>query len=144
MEITNSRGEIRKNELMSKHTSFAIGGPADILAYPVDRDDLATLLREIKQQGAHYFIIGGGTNLLVRDGGFRGVMISLKRMNAIRLESEYRSIGGSYAVVHAEQALLALPKQILFILPLYQIGEPMEFRLCWHTCWGNRTFFRIP
>jgi len=102
MEITNCKGEIRKNELMSKHTSFAIGGPADILASPVDRDDLVMLLKEIRQQGAPYYILGSGTNLLVKDGGFRGVMISLKRMHAIRIEREYRSIGGSYVAVQAE------------------------------------------
>jgi len=102
MEIVNCKGEIRKNEPLSKHTSFAIGGPVDILAYPVDRDDLALMLKEIKQQGGRYYVLGHGTNLLVRDGGFRGVMISLKRMNTIKLEREYRSIGGSYAAVHAE------------------------------------------
>jgi len=100
--IANIRGEIRKNELMSKHTSFAIGGPADMFAYPVDREDLKALLQKIKNQKQKYFIIGSGTNLLVRDGGFRGVVISLQRMRTIKMEREYRSIGGTFAVVYAE------------------------------------------
>ncbi len=108
MDIQNVKGEIRQNEPLSRHTSFGIGGPADILAYPADRDDLVLLLREIRKRGLKYFIIGGGTNLLVKDKGFRGVVICLKRMTAIRIVREYRSIGGAFAVVSAEAgALLA-------------------------------------
>jgi UDP-N-acetylmuramate dehydrogenase len=96
------RGEIQRAEPLSRHTSFAIGGPADIMAYPADRDDVITLLQEINRKRLPYFILGGGTNVLVRDGGFRGVVINLKRMQQIAIEREYRSIGGLFAVVHAE------------------------------------------
>ncbi len=102
MEINNLRGEIKLNEPLSRHTSFAIGGPADILVYPADRDDLITALKDIKRQGINYFILGSGTNLLVRDGGFRGAAISLQRMNTIKIEREYRSIGGSFVAVRVE------------------------------------------
>jgi UDP-N-acetylmuramate dehydrogenase len=102
MEIVNFRGEIKLNEPMSRHTSFGIGGPADVFACPLDRDDLISLLQQIKTQQLPYFIIGGGTNLLVRDGGFRGVAISLRLMNAITIEQKYRSIGGSFITVAAE------------------------------------------
>jgi UDP-N-acetylmuramate dehydrogenase len=102
MEITNFRGELQRNEPLSRHTSFAIGGPAELLAYPADRADLTTLLAEIGKQGAPFFILGGGTNILVRDGGFRGVVISLRRLAAIVVDREYRSVGGSYAVLSAE------------------------------------------
>ncbi len=102
MEIADFRGEIAEREPMSRHTSFRIGGPANVLAYPADKDDLITLLREVKKNGLRFFILGGGTNLLVRDGGFRGVVISLRRMSAIRIEREYRAAGGSFAEVYAE------------------------------------------
>jgi UDP-N-acetylmuramate dehydrogenase len=108
MDIQNLKGEIRQNESLSLHTSFGIGGPADILAYPADRDDLILLLREIRKRGLKYFIMGSGTNLLVKDKGFRGAVICLKRMTAIKILREYRSIGGAFAVVSAEAgALLA-------------------------------------
>jgi len=108
MEIANIKGEVRQNEPLSRHTSFGIGGPADFLAYPADRDDLMALLSSIIKQGANYIVIGGGTNLLVRDGGFRGVVICLQRLNTIRIEREYRSVGGSFSVVYIEAgALLA-------------------------------------
>ncbi|OGW38719.1 MAG: UDP-N-acetylenolpyruvoylglucosamine reductase [Nitrospirae bacterium GWD2_57_9] len=102
METLNSKGELRRNEPLSGHTSFRIGGPADVLAFPVDREDLEALLRQITQQGRKYFILGGGTNLLVRDGGVRGVVVSLQRMGAIRTEREYRSVGGTFSIVAAE------------------------------------------
>ena len=113
MEIKNIKGEVLRNEPLSKHTSFGIGGPADLLVYPADRDDLAALLREIGAQKLNFVVLGGGTNILVRDGGFRGVVISLRRLNAIRVEREYRSLGGTYAVVYAE-AGATLAKVISF------------------------------
>jgi UDP-N-acetylmuramate dehydrogenase len=113
MELPNFKGEIKRNEPLSRHTSFAIGGPADIIAYPVDRDDLLALLREIKAKEMPFFILGGGTNLLVRDGGFRGVVVNLKHLRTIAIVREYRSIGGSFAVVLAE-AGVSLPKLLAF------------------------------
>jgi UDP-N-acetylmuramate dehydrogenase len=102
MEIENFTGEIKENEPLSRHTSFNIGGPADVLAYPANREELIKLLKEISRRRLNYFILGGGTNVLVRDGGFRGVVIALERMRAVRIEREYRSLGGAFAVVYAE------------------------------------------
>ena len=113
MEIKNIKGEVLQNEPLSRHTSFGIGGPADLLAYPVDSDDLVALLKEIRERKLNYVVLGGGTNLLVRDGGFRGVAISLRRLNAIKVEREYRSLGGAYAIVSVE-AGSALAKVISF------------------------------
>jgi UDP-N-acetylmuramate dehydrogenase len=74
----------------------------------VDRQDLAALLLEIRDQRIPFAVLGGGTNLLVRDGGFRGVAISLKKMSAIETTREYRSLGGSFAVITADAgAMLA-------------------------------------
>jgi len=102
MKFANVRGEVRLNENLSSHTSFRIGGPADALVVPADREDLITLLAEIREQGIPSVVLGGGTNLLVRDGGFRGVVISLKQMSAIKVDREYRSLGGSFVLVYAE------------------------------------------
>ncbi|HLE40213.1 MAG TPA: UDP-N-acetylmuramate dehydrogenase [Nitrospirota bacterium] len=113
MEFTDIRGEVKLNEPLSKHTSFCIGGPADILAYPVDRDDLITLLREARKRKLSYFVLGGGTNLLVRDGGFRGMVINVLRMNGIKAEREYRAVGGTFVIVYAE-AGAALAKLLSF------------------------------
>ncbi len=108
MEIENFKGEIKRHEPLSRHTSFGIGGPADILAYPSDRDDLIALLAGIKKQRASYIVIGSGTNLLVRDGGFRGVVVCLQRIGTIRIEREYRSVGGTFSLVYTEAGALLL------------------------------------
>jgi len=124
VEVNNLKGEIKLNEPLSKHTSFGIGGPADMLVYPADRDDLINLFKEVKKQGLRYFILGSGTNLLVRDGGFRGVAVGLQRMNGIMIEREYRSIGGAFAVVRVE-AGAPLAKLISFTIENGLTG--MEF-----------------
>ena len=108
MKFTNLRGEVKMQEPMSGHTSFRIGGCADALVSPVDRQDLVALLQEIRYQDLPYVILGGGTNLLVRDGGYRGVVISLKKMASIEIASEYRSLGGAFALITVEAgAMLA-------------------------------------
>jgi UDP-N-acetylmuramate dehydrogenase len=108
MKFTNVRGEVKLQEPMSGHTSFRIGGIVDALVFPVDRQDLVALLQEIRYQDLPYLILGGGTNLLVRDGGFRGVAISLNKMTAIEIFREYRSLGGSFAEITVEAgAMLA-------------------------------------
>lgn len=102
MKLENIKGEVRKNEPLSKHTSFCLGGPADALVYPSDRNDLIAVLQAIKTEQQKFFVLGSGTNLLVRDGGFRGVVVCLKKMNEVVVEREYRSVGGSYAVLRAD------------------------------------------
>lgn len=102
MNFTGVRGEVLLKEPMSRHTSYQIGGPADALVYPADREDLFAVMREVREQGLPFVVVGGGTNLLVRDGGFRGVVISLRNLAAIQVTREYRSVGGAYAVISAE------------------------------------------
>lgn len=102
MKFANFRGEVRLREPLGRHTSFKIGGPADALAYPADREDLAALLKDLKAKNLPFVFLGGGTNLLVRDGGFRGVAISLKRFDALVVTREYRSLGGVFSVIRAE------------------------------------------
>jgi UDP-N-acetylmuramate dehydrogenase len=60
-----------------------VGGPADLYAIPEDADDLQGLLSQLAESGMPWLVIGRGNNLLVRDGGIRGVVISLERFNRI-------------------------------------------------------------
>jgi len=66
---------IKLNEPMKYHTSFKIGGPADILITPVSVEMLEKVLEICKSEGVPYFIMGNGTNLLVKDKGIRGVVV---------------------------------------------------------------------
>jgi UDP-N-acetylmuramate dehydrogenase len=115
MTFENIRGEVRLNEPMSNHTSFRIGGTADALVLPADRKDLAGLLVQARRRDIPCVVLGGGTNLLVRDGGFRGIVVSLERLNAVSVTREYRSVGGTFSVVRAE-AGVPLPKLLQFAM----------------------------
>src|SRR5580658_3296286 len=68
---------IRRDEPMAKHTTLRVGGPADLYVEPANEADLAAILKFCNGQGIKFFILGRGSNLLVRDGGFRGVVICL-------------------------------------------------------------------
>lgn len=71
---------VRFDEPMARHTSLRIGGPADALAYPESEAQLKALMQWACQNRVHYLVIGGGTNLLVRDGGIRGLVLHLARL----------------------------------------------------------------
>ena len=73
------KGEILYSVPLSQYTSFGVGGPVDFLVFPADVEDLQKTLRWCRGQKMAYFILGNGTNLLVRDGGVRGMAISLSR-----------------------------------------------------------------
>lgn len=71
------KGDVRFDEPMSRHTSFRIGGPADVFILPKDLEDLIVILAFAQKQSIPIFVIGQGTNLLVRDKGIRGIVIKL-------------------------------------------------------------------
>jgi UDP-N-acetylmuramate dehydrogenase len=66
---------LRLDEPMKGHTSFNIGGSADIMVLPSRVDDIIATVEVCRQNSCPYFIMGNGTNLLVKDGGYRGVII---------------------------------------------------------------------
>lgn len=71
------KNNIKIDEPMKKHISFRVGGPADILVKPNTEEELSALVKLIKKENIPYLIIGNGSNLLVKDGGIRGVVIEL-------------------------------------------------------------------
>lgn len=74
---------------MSGHTSFGIGGPADILVVPHTVAGLAEAIRTLYDLGQHPTVIGNGTNMLVLDGGIRGVVVKIANgMSAVRIEGD--------------------------------------------------------
>jgi UDP-N-acetylmuramate dehydrogenase len=85
---------VRRREPLSRHTSWHVGGPAEVFFNPRDRADLAAFLRALPPE-VPIFWIGLGSNLLVRDGGFPGVVISthgtldsLERLSETTLRAE--------------------------------------------------------
>jgi UDP-N-acetylmuramate dehydrogenase len=90
------RGELLQQEPLSKHTSLKVGGAADIFAIPRNVEDLQRLVKVLDKQQIPRIVIGGGYNLLVRDGGFRGVAISLEKIRdfSVRQGDEVRAEAG--------------------------------------------------
>ncbi len=81
----NWNGRLLTNEVMAKHTSWRVGGPADYFYQPTSIDDLAAFLRE-SDPSLPLTWLGLGSNLLVRDGGLRGIVIHmLNGLNNISL-----------------------------------------------------------
>ena len=69
--------EIKKDEPMKKHTSFKIGGNADIFIKISDLDDLKNILKFINENKINFTIVGNGSNILVKDNGIRGIVVKL-------------------------------------------------------------------
>jgi UDP-N-acetylenolpyruvoylglucosamine reductase len=82
-----SRGTIiRRNEPLARRTTFRVGGPADVYVEPASENDLAAVLKFCAARESNFFVLGRGSNLLVRDGGFRGVVICLAHADFSRIE----------------------------------------------------------
>ena len=95
LEILNSIREItgEKNasadEVMSAHTTFRVGGPADYFASPSDADQVAGLIELCRKCEIPYFVLGNGSNLLVSDAGYRGMIINIMdNMNGITVDGD--------------------------------------------------------
>lgn len=78
------RGRLLAAEPLRSYTSFRVGGPADLLFFPADRADLCAALRLAAAEAVPVFVMGNGTNLLVRDGGIRGLVVHLSSLEGIR------------------------------------------------------------
>lgn len=77
------------DEPMSRHTTFRVGGPADFFVTPKTKEDVRDVIRVCKEVGMPYYIIGNGSNLLVSDAGYRGVIVQIyKEMNEVKVEGD--------------------------------------------------------
>src|SRR5712692_1071193 len=74
-EIVGEDGDVRLYEPLSKHTTLRVGGPAQFWVEPRNENAFAELIRFSRQENLALFVIGRGSNLLVRDGGIRGVVV---------------------------------------------------------------------
>lgn len=96
---------VQKDEPMSRHTTFRVGGAADYFVTPNEEEQVRELVLLLRKEGVPYYIMGNGSNLLVGDKGYRGVMIQIyKNMNAIRTEDEmiYAQAGALLSKVSAQ------------------------------------------
>ena len=77
------------DEPMSRHTTFRVGGPADFFVTPKAKEEVRDVICICKEAGMPYYIIGTGSNLLVSDAGYRGVIVQIyKEMNEVKVEGD--------------------------------------------------------
>ena len=77
------------DEPMNRHTTFRIGGPADYFVTADQAEQVGRIIKLCREENVPYYIIGNGSNLLVGDKGYRGVIIQIfKKMNKVRTEGE--------------------------------------------------------
>ncbi|QIR85422.1 UDP-N-acetylmuramate dehydrogenase [Paracoccus sp. AK26] len=99
-DLPPTRGTLTPNRPLDSLTWLRVGGPADWLFQPADEDDLADFLRDL-DPSIPVFPIGVGSNLIVRDGGIRGVVIRLGRgFNAITVEGDRVTAGAAALDAH--------------------------------------------
>jgi UDP-N-acetylenolpyruvoylglucosamine reductase len=91
----SAKAVIRENEPLAKRTTLRVGGPADIYVEPANETDLAAVLELCRIHPCPWMLLGRGSNLLVRDGGIRGIVICLgaPAFSEIRIEGERITCG---------------------------------------------------
>lgn len=88
--------QIEFNANMSEHIYFKVGGPVDILLSPSSIEQIVDTLSVCKENNIPYFVIGNGSNLLVKDGGIRGVVIKLCDLNSVEVRNnEIKALCGA-------------------------------------------------
>jgi len=98
------------DEPMARHTSMRVGGPADALVYPKTIDELAQVIQAVSKFKQNLFVLGAGSNVLVRDKGVRGVVVNLSQGFG-RMEVEGEREGK--VIVYAE-AGVGMPRLVDF------------------------------
>lgn len=77
--------DIMQNEPMSRHTTFAIGGPADLFVQPKTPRELAGTLGVLRARGIPFLLLGNGSNMLVADAGIRGAVVCTTELDEVRI-----------------------------------------------------------
>lgn len=86
-EILGKEGQVLLDEPLKKHTTFRIGGPAKYFCLPKNWEQLAKVIKACREFEENYYILGNGSNILVSDQGYPGVVIQLFRnCNEVRIE----------------------------------------------------------
>lgn len=83
-----TRGRVFFDEPMAKHTSMGVGGRADVLVFPAAISEVGRITALLESEGMVFMPVGNCTNLIVRDGGYRGVLVCLADLKALRLEEK--------------------------------------------------------
>ncbi len=93
-------GQIKENELLANHTTWKIGGPAEVLFIPKDETSLAKTISLLKKNNVPVFIVGRGSNLLISDKGIRGVVIKISdSLDHLEVNGEEVRVGAGFSLI---------------------------------------------
>lgn len=81
-------GAVLFDEPLDRYTSMGVGGPADALVVPQSMEELVQLVRFLRKENIPFLTLGNGTNLIVRDGGCRGVVVALRGLQKLSWASD--------------------------------------------------------
>lgn len=98
------KSEIRLNESMDKHTTFRVGGEADIFINVADASDASAIIKCLSITGNEYYILGRGSNILVGDKGYRGTILCLNEMDKIEVDGETIKAGAGVSLAKLASA----------------------------------------
>ena len=97
-----------ENEPMARHTTFRLGGPADVFALPVTPEEAVFAVETAHALNVPCLVLGNGSNMIVRDGGIRGLVVSTQEMNQVTVTGEELTAqAGALLSKVAAQALAA-------------------------------------
>lgn len=127
------------NEPMSSHTSFRIGGPADIFCTPRRVNDVAESINLARQYKLSCQVIGGGANILVADRGIRGMVISLKELKGFSFSEDHICTADAGAAV-SDLAVAAAERELSGIEFLYGLPGTLGGAVYMNArCYGTST-----
>ncbi len=98
---------LRRDEPMANHTTFRLGGPADVLALPVTPEEALMALATAREMGADCLVLGNGSNMIVRDGGIRGLVLSTEAMGTVTVEDHTVTAQAGASLARLANAALA-------------------------------------
>jgi len=85
-ELVSTDSEVLENEPLAKRTTLGVGGPAEVLVTPANETDLAATMRYAATHEVPVFLLGRGSNLVIREGGIRGIVICLRHEGFTQIE----------------------------------------------------------
>ncbi len=90
--------EYKENELMKNHTSFKVGGVADFIICPDDKEKLKKSIKFFNENKINYYYLGKGTNVIFKDEGFRGVIIKSNLLNKYSINSDIAEVESGFVL----------------------------------------------
>jgi UDP-N-acetylmuramate dehydrogenase len=103
----NIRGDLRTDEPLSAHTTFRVGGPADLYVVPEDESDLPVIVSAAHKHGLPWFVLGSGANVVVSDAGFRGLVIDMTRLNRMSIQDHALLVADAGTLISDASAFAA-------------------------------------